>query len=547
MSLCIMRPELFRTSLDIPEVPYDYLLRQAAERVPERPAIVYHDFILTYREVISIVNSLANGLRALGIGKGDCICIFTANRPEFSILLQACATIGAILSPINPVYKQRELAYQLGDTEAKVIVVQRELLSLLQAVLREGTFPHLQHILLIGGDIPDDLPQAISFARLIHESSPKQPEPAQISSDDVLVLPYSSGTTGLPKGVMLTHRNLVANHTQFRAAARISHTDVTVIFLPLYHIYGILLTGSFLAAGATQVLMERFDMDQALDICERYGVTWFFAVPPILLTLNATPPALLQQKMQTVRYIKSAAAPLAPALAQSLQAKLGIAVVQGYGLTESSPCTHFSPLELSLARPGSVGLPVHNTEQKVVDLETGNQELPPGQEGEILVRGPQVMLGYWKAPEENIRALRDGWLYTGDIGYVDEDGYLYIVDRKKEMIKYKGFSIAPAELEAVLLTHRAVQDAAVIGVADEQAGEVPKGFVVLRPGQQASAEELMAFVNENVAGYKKLHSIEFINTLPRNPSGKILRRTLKEREKSAIQNRASRSFRRQET
>jgi long-chain acyl-CoA synthetase len=282
--------------------------------------------------------------------------------------------------------------------------------------------------------------------------------------------------------------------------------------------------------------MERFDMDQALAICERYGVTWFFAVPPILLMLNATPTKLLQQKMRTVRYIMSAAAPLAPALTQSLQTKLGITVVQGYGLTESSPDTHFSPLEPTLARPGSVGLLVHNTEQKVVDLETGEHELPAGQEGEILVRGPQVMLGYWKAPEENTRALRNGWLYTGDIGYVDEDGYLYIVDRKKEMIKYKGFSIAPAELEAVLLTHPAVQDAAVIGVSDEQAGEVPKGFVVLRPELQVSEEELIAFVNERVAGYKKLHRIEFIDALPRVPSGKILRRALKEREKSAIKN-----------
>jgi len=523
-------PELFRPPVDFPDVPYDHLLRMAAYRNPDRPAIIYHDLVLTYREVVSMVNCIGNGLRNLGLQKGDRLCLFTTNRPEYTITFIGAASVGLVVSPMNPAYKEREIAYQLENSEAKAILVQRELLPLLKLVLDQKAFPDLKYIIVTGDRVPEGTPDAIPFAKLLRESSPKHPDPIEISGDDLLALPYSSGTTGFPKGTLLTHRNLTTNNLQLTSARGINLTDVALIFLPFYHIYGVMLTGSFLAAGATQVMMERFDLLQSLELCEKHGVTYYFAVPPIVLALANAPIDL--SKMKTVKYVFSGAAPLPLDPARRLQEKTGIQVVQGYGMTEASPLTHAQPAAPELVRLDSVGMPVHNTEQKIVDIETGERELPPGEDGEIIIRGPQIMQGYWKAPEETARALRNGWLYTGDIGHVDADGYTYIVDRKKEMIKYKGFGIAPAELESLLMEHPAVMDSAVIGVPDDEAGELPKGFVVIRKGFDVTTDEILAFANGKLAGYKKIHMVEFIDAIPKVASGKILRRELKDREKA---------------
>jgi acyl-CoA synthetase (AMP-forming)/AMP-acid ligase II len=534
MSEKMVAPELFRPTVAFPVMPYDHLLRMSAERNPDRPAIIYHDLMLTYREVVSMVNSTAHGLLELGIKKGDHICLFTLNRPEYTITLNAAATIGAVVSPMNPSYKEREMGYQLENSEARAILIQRELLPLLQSVLSQKALPDLKHIIVTGERVPEGMSDAIPFARLLRESSPERPRQVEISGDDLVALPYSSGTTGFPKGTMLSHRNLATNHLQFTTTFQITPSEVALIFLPMYHIYGVVLTGAFLAGGATQVLMERFDLLQSLELCEKHSVTYYFAVPPIILGLANAPVDL--GKMKSVKYIFSAAAPLpldpARKLIDKLRGKSNAQLVQGYGMTEASPLTHALPRDPALVRLDSVGMPVCNTVQKIVDIETGERELPPGEDGEIIIHGPQIMQGYWKAPEETANALRNGWLYTGDIGHVDADGYTYIVDRKKEMIKYKGFGVAPAELEALLVEHPAVLDSAVIGVPDDEAGEVPKGFVVLRPGHSVSAEELIFFVNGKLAGYKKLHYVEFIDAIPKVPSGKILRRELKERERA---------------
>ena len=524
--------ELFRPEVDYPDIPYDHLLRMAAERNSDRPAIVYHDLSLAYREVVSMVNSVANSLLELGIRKGDRICLCTGNRPESTITLNAASTIGAVITPMNPLYKEREMAYQLENSEARAILIRPEMLPLLQRVLSEEQLPNLKYVIVLGKQVPANMPDALPFARLLKGGSPKRPSPVAIHKDDMIVLTYSSGTTGLPKGTMLSHHNLATNHRQFLTASGINFSDTTLIFVPFYHIYGVLLTGSFLAAGAKQVIVDRFELEPVLDLCEKHGPTWLFAVPAMIQALANAPGELTQ--LSTVKYLMSAAAPLPSAPAYKLQERTGIRIIQAYGMTETCPITHLSPLDPELIRMGSAGLPMNNTEQKIVDIETGERELPVGEDGEIIIRGPQVMLGYWGDPEETAITLRNGWIHTGDIGHLDSEGYLYIVDRKKDMIKYKGFSIAPAELEAVLVEHPAVQESAVVGVPDEEAGEIPKAFVILYGGTSSSVTEveLIAFVNGKLTGYKKLHEVEFVESLPKLPSGKILRRELKELERA---------------
>jgi acyl-CoA synthetase (AMP-forming)/AMP-acid ligase II len=530
MSENMVAPELFRPPIAFPDVPYDQLLRMAAYRTPDRTAIVYHNLSFTYREVVSMVNCIANGLYNLGLRKGDRVCLLMTNRPEYPVSFIAAASIGVVVSPMNPSYKEREIGYQSENSEASAIIIQREMLPLLKLVLSQKALPNLKHVIVTGQGTPEEMPEAIPWAKLMRESSPEQPPRVEIKGDDLLALPYSSGTTGLPKGVMLSHRNLVTNNLQFTTALQTDTTDVTLLFLPFYHIYGVMLTGSFLACGGTQIIMERFDLLQSLELCAQYNVTYYFAVPPIIVALANAPVDL--SKMKTVKYVFSGAAPMPLDPARRLEGKVGLQVVQGYGLTESSPLTHAQPHDHALVRLDSVGLPVHNTLQKIVDIETGERELPVGEDGEIIVFGPQIMQGYWKAPESTAQSLRNGWLYTGDIGHVDADGFTYIVDRKKEMIKYKGFGIAPAEIEALLMEHPAVMDSAVIGVPDAEAGEAPKGFVVLRSGFEATPDEIIAFANGKLAGYKKVHYVEIVQSIPKNASGKILRRELKEMEKA---------------
>lgn len=520
----------FRAALDIPEIPFGEMLWESAQRFPEKIAIVYQGQKISFRELDGLVNSFANALSKLGVKKGDRVALFMTNRPEYIMTVYATARLGAVFTPMNPTYKEEEVAHQLQDSDASVLVVQESLYPRVKAI-RQRVNKSLKHVVVVGQRAEDGDP---IFLELIRQSSPKHPPQVQVSwTEDLVALPYSSGTTGLPKGAMLTHQNLVANAVQFISSGRITEQDAMLICLPFYHIYGVMLLNGALYSGATQVIMEAFDLELSLSLAQQYKVSLYYAVPPILLAL-ADYPNLSAYDLSHLRYIMVGAAPMAPDVARRLQKKVNVRIVQGYGLTEASPVTHLNPVDQGQVKLDSVGLSVANQEQKIVDPETGEHEMEPGELGELIVKGPHVMQGYWRAPEETARAIRDGWLYTGDIARIDADGYVYIVDRKKEMIKYKGFSVAPAEVEAVLFQHEAVADCAVIGKPDTESGEIPKALVLLHPGSRIEAEALMDFVGGRLAGYKRVREVEFVTTIPKTASGKVLRRVLIEAEREKV-------------
>ena len=519
--------DLFRAAVDIPEIPFGEMLWESAQRFPERTAVIFQGQRFSYRELDGLASSFANALATLGVKKGDRVALYMTNRPEYIISLYGIARLGAVFTPMNPAYKEGEIAHQLSDAEAVAMVVQESLYPLVKSVWQR--IRGLKEVIVVGQHAEEG---THLFRDLVRKASPKHPPQVPLSwAADLVALPYSSGTTGMPKGVMITHQNLVSNNIQFISSGRLTEQDTLLIFLPFYHIYGVMLVCGGLYAGATLVIMEAFDLERSLSLSQQYGVTLYYAVPPILIALDNYPD-LNRFDLSQIRYIMVGAAPLASDVAQRVQEKTGVRVLQGYGLTEASPVTHLNPVDQGQIKLDSVGVMVPNQEQKIVDLETGERELEVGEIGELVVKGPHVMKGYWKAPGETSQTLRSGWLHTGDIGKIDAEGYVYIVDRKKEMIKYKGFAVAPAEVEAALFQHPAVAECAVIGKPDPEAGEIPKAVVMLRPGEQVSAEDLMAFVESRIAGYKKVREVEFVATIPKTASGKVLRRILIEAERS---------------
>jgi long-chain acyl-CoA synthetase len=519
--------KLFRPPLAYPHISYDKLLTQSATSWPEHVAVVFRDSNITFRELEALTNQFAHALQELGVKQGERVCLLMTNRPEFIISCSTVARVGAVFSAINPAYKEREIAYQLANTEATAIVVQNELLPLVEAV-RDQT-PGLKYVISVGPGQPAAGSRHLSFADLL-KGHPTTPPAVDIAESDLVALPSSSGTTGLPKGVMLTHRNRVWNTIQFASAMRVTEEDRFLIFLPLSHAYGIALMDCAVYTGATAVLMERFNPGECVQLIAQHRITLLPVVPPILMALLSWPD-LHTYDLSSVRYVMSAAAPLAPSVARVFRQTTGVRVLQAYGLTEVGP-SHLNPVDNDdLNVLESVGLPLPDTEQKVVDSETGLKELASGEVGELCIRGPGVMTGYWKAPEATASTLRNGWFYTGDIGFIDANGYVFLQDRKKELIKYKGLSIAPAELEVLLLEHSDVADDAVIGKPDDEAGEVPKAFVVRKADHHdVTTDELVHFMAGRLATYKTLQEVEFIEAIPRSPSGKVLRRVLKEQE-----------------
>ena len=510
-------------TLNYPSGPLHEVMRATAKRFPDRPAITFKDTVITFEAFDLESNRLANGLAALGLTAGDRIALYLPNCPQYQLAFYAASKLGAISCPMNPSYREREITYHVNDSGAKVMVTHASLWPVVEAC--RSQLPNLTRVVVTGDEGMRD--GACRYDEVVDSGSAAAPD-VVVEQSQLAALPYSSGTTGLPKGVMLTHRTLVCNQLQILHSSGIGPGDVYPIFLPLSHIYGVMVMNIALGSGARQILMERFDLEALSSTIEKYGVTVLHLVPPVLLAL-ANAAGLDRSQFRTVRYALSAAAPLAPDVARRVEQRLGFRVIQAYGLTETGPASHHSPLEPERARLESVGVVMADTEQRVVDLETGERVLGPGEVGEICIRGPQLMQGYWNAPDETARALRNGWLYSGDIGFVDEDGYTFIVDRKKEMIKCRAFSVAPAELEAALLEHPDIADCGVVGVADADGGEVPNAFVVPRKGCTLEPAALTDFFAKRLAGYKTIRRWHFTDAIPRTPSGKILRRVLKER------------------
>jgi acyl-CoA synthetase (AMP-forming)/AMP-acid ligase II len=507
--------------VEIPSGPITPLVLQYATELADHPAMIDGPTgrAYTYAQLADGTHRVATALAGMGIGRGDVIGILLPNIPEYFMLFHGAAILGAASTTINPTYGPEEVEYQLRDSGASVLVTIPMFVETAEKAI-EGT---AVRSIIVVGETDTHTPFSDLLAAAPYEGH-AEVDPA----DDVVVLPYSSGTTGLPKGVMLTHRNLGANLMQIYHVMEVAPGEERVIaVLPFFHIYGMqVLMNNVIFRGGTVVTMPRFDLPEFLRILQDHEITIAYLVPPIVLAL-AKHPLVDEFDLSSLRLIFSGAAPLAGELADEVRRRLKVDVVQGYGMTELSPVTHSTPE--GVYNPSSVGKTISNTETRIIDPATGD-DLPPGADGEIWIRGPQMMKGYLNNPSATASTIdRDGWLHTGDIGHFDDDGFLYIVDRLKELIKYKGFQVPPAELEGVLLTHPAVVDAAVIGVPDEEAGEIPKAFVVLAPGADISAEELEAFVAEHVASYKRVRQIEFIDAVPKSASGKILRRELRAR------------------
>ncbi len=484
-------PDIEIPDLDVPE----YVLGGAAAR-GDHPAVIdgATGAVTTYAEFAARVDAVAAALQARGVGKGDMVALVGPNSAEWAIAYHGILRVGGVVTPMNPLLTPEEMGRQEENSGSKLLI--------------------------------DDPPAFVDGVE-----TGTTPDEIEIEPEELAVLPYSSGTTGLMKGVMLTHRNLVANIEQAWNSMPVNEEDTLVGLLPFFHIYGqTVVLNMGLAKGSTIVIMPRFDCDALMDLIEEHGVTWLHVAPPVILAMVTTAD-IEGRDFSKLKLIISGAAPLDAELAGRAEAKIGVPVRQGYGLTELSPVSHKSRLaRVAETPPGSVGALVPNTEARLVDPAT-EEDVPEGEQGEIWIRGPQVMRGYLNNPEATADTMvEDGWLRTGDIARVDGEGFFFIVDRLKELIKYKGYQVPPAELEAVLVSHPKVRDAGVIGVPMEDGGEAPKAFVVAK---DVDAEELIAYVAKHVAPYKKIREVEFVEEIPKSASGKILRRVLREQHAGA--------------
>ncbi|HJQ35852.1 MAG TPA: long-chain fatty acid--CoA ligase [Thermoanaerobaculia bacterium] len=510
-----------RPQLNYPRRPLTDILRMAAADVPDKPAVAFFGQQLTFAQIKERADKFATALARTGVVQGDRVGVMLPNCPQYIVAVFGILRVGAIVVNINPLYTPREVRVVAEDSGMKALIV----LDLLVPQTDGTNIPK----------IVTSFVAPASFEEMIANVETPQLPRVHIDADDVAVLQYTGGTTGTPKGAMLTHYNIFANvvqSTTLHVPSLRRGEERYLLVIPFFHIYGFtvgLMAGTWL--GAMQILLPKYDVDALLNAVRDHRPTYFPAVPTIFISLLNHPKSR-EYGIDKIRAFNSGSAPLPLEVLEQFEQLTGGMLSEGYGLSEASPVTHNSP-SLSVRKPGSVGIPLPGTDQKVVDLNEGTTEVPVGGEGELCIAGPQVMKGYWNRPEETASTIRTDangtrWLYTGDIARVDEDGFTYIVQRKKDMIIVSGFNVYPGEIESVLFTHPSVMEAVVIGVPDAYRGEAVKAFVVCKSGMSATVEDLKAHCAKDLAEFKRPTLIEIRESLPKSAVGKILRRVLRE-------------------
>jgi long-chain acyl-CoA synthetase len=536
-------------SIDYPQQSLYQLFQKSAQTYNQQPAVHFMGRELSYGELEAQVKSLAAALADLGVKKGDRVAIHLPNSTQFPIAFFAALAVGAIVVPCNPLYVAREMQYQLKDSGAETIITLTRFYKMIKEIQPntdlknvivsniKDYFPGFLGFLYTvakekkEGDRVDLAGEDYSFTELIKKYAGKTPPDVEVLPSDRAVFLYTGGTTGVSKGAVLQHRNLVANCFQVKSWCTDYEDGKEVILgvLPFFHSYGLsTILNLGLLNGAKLVLLPRFVLEDVLKTIDRQKPTLFPGVPTIYVAINNAPD-LNKYDIKSIKVCISGAAPLPVEVQQQFEKNTGGKLVEGYGLSETSPVTHANPV-YGERKPGSIGLPMPDTEYKIVDVETGETELPIGEIGEICIRGPQVMEGYLNMPDENAQSIRNGWFYTGDIARADEDGYAYIVDRKKDMVIAGGFNIYPRDIEEVLYTHPKIMEAAVAGINDPYRGETLKAYIVLKEGVTMTEEEVTEHCKANLAAYKVPKLCEFRDELPKTMIGKVLRRMLREEE-----------------
>lgn len=540
-------------SIQYEDLTLPQILERTAQRYPDRTALLFEGFRMTYRELKEAMDRMATALANLGVRPGDRVAIQLPNVPQAVIAYYGVLRSGAVAVLTNPMYVPREIEYQFNDSGAKVAILLDALWMknsrpirdrlpcehyILTAIKDYLPFPKNFLFPLVGKKtgmvvkVPSE-PGVLWLKELLARTPPNPPS-ISWNMDDLCNLQYTGGTTGVSKGAMLTHRNLSYNIQQCRAWFTTAEEgrEVMLSALPFFHSFGLTVCMNFaILIGAAQVTVPNpRDIPKLISLIQKYRATLFPAVPTLFTAINQYP-GIDKIDISSIKGCLSGSAPLPIEVMERFEALTGGNITEGFGLTETSPVSHANPLiNKAHRKPGSIGLPFPDTDSRIVDLEEGTRELPPGEDGELVIKGPQVMKGYWNRPDETAQVLRDGWLYTGDISRMDNDGYFYIVGRKKEMIIAGGYNIYPREIDEVLYEHPKVLEAAAIGVPDPKRGETVKVFVVLKPGETATEEEIIEYCRTKLAAYKVPRIVEFRNELPKSTVGKVLRRLLKEEE-----------------